>query len=223
MVDDLYYFKDLLSVGEYRLKKSVLQNLLNWLVFPALLPVSKLRKQNVSYASFYDLCLLVFIMVLHDLFLLTVESYVILVNTLYAYTYFLEAVVEITLFLWRQGPSVITSLYMVTGLLQVVGGEALVNFVAIIVLYPFLVAEITDASRKNKTSISSDAKSLLSYMSELEGLVCSDLEGGENINGDSSLRQLIGCGTSNNLSISLSEAATSTGRYSYRFVLMFSL
>lgn len=48
IVDDLYYFKDILSVGEPRLSKVVTQDLLNLLVFPILIPLLQLRQSNVS-------------------------------------------------------------------------------------------------------------------------------------------------------------------------------
>lgn len=47
IVDDLSYFKDILSVGEPRLSKVVIENLLSLLVFPILLPFLQLRKNNV--------------------------------------------------------------------------------------------------------------------------------------------------------------------------------
>ncbi|KAF2289654.1 hypothetical protein GH714_037724 [Hevea brasiliensis] len=84
IVDDLYYFKDILSVGESRLSEVVTQNLLNLFVFPILLPLLKLRRNDGSNLS------------------------------------------------------AITSLYIVSRLLQVVGGKTIVNAVAEIVLYPFM-------------------------------------------------------------------------------------
>lgn len=58
IVDDLYYFKDILSVGEPRLSKVVTQDLLNLLVFPILIPLLQLRQSNVSnFLSYLFFCL----------------------------------------------------------------------------------------------------------------------------------------------------------------------
>ncbi|XP_062166676.1 protein TRANSPARENT TESTA 9-like isoform X2 [Alnus glutinosa] len=60
IVDDLYYLKDILSVGEYRLSRLITQNLVSLLVFPMLLPLLQLRQidgSNISaVTSLYILC-----------------------------------------------------------------------------------------------------------------------------------------------------------------------
>ncbi|KAJ7971649.1 Protein CLEC16A [Quillaja saponaria] len=86
IVDDMYYFKDILSVGEPRLSTLVTQNLLNSLVFPILFSVLNSNKKNGS-----------------DL-------------------------------------SAITSLYIVSRLVQVVGGKCLINNVASAILYTFMIS-----------------------------------------------------------------------------------
>ncbi|KAI4300574.1 hypothetical protein L6164_033936 [Bauhinia variegata] len=51
LADDLYYFKDILSVGEPRLNRLVTENILNGLVFPILLSLLGSKKNNVSELS----------------------------------------------------------------------------------------------------------------------------------------------------------------------------
>ncbi|MBA0713306.1 hypothetical protein Golax_012347 [Gossypium laxum] len=46
IVDDLFYFKDMLSVGESRLSRVVTQNLLSLLILPLLLPLLKLGENK---------------------------------------------------------------------------------------------------------------------------------------------------------------------------------
>lgn len=47
IVDDLYYFKDILSVGEPRLSRLVIENLLHRLIFPMLLSLLASKDKNV--------------------------------------------------------------------------------------------------------------------------------------------------------------------------------
>ncbi|XP_021672594.2 protein TRANSPARENT TESTA 9 isoform X2 [Hevea brasiliensis] len=124
IVDDLYYFKDILSVGESRLSEVVTQNLLNLFVFPILLPLLKLRRNDGSNLS------------------------------------------------------AITSLYIVSRLLQVVGGKTIVNAVAEIVLYPFM-SSLRYASEGDANNL------FFNHLNNVEKLGCSDSEseGGEIING----------------------------------------
>lgn len=53
IIDDLYYFKDMLSVGESRLSRAVTENLLRILIFPILLPLLQLGQSNVRCSSSY--------------------------------------------------------------------------------------------------------------------------------------------------------------------------
>lgn len=48
IVDELYYFKDILSVGEPRLTRLVTENLLNRLVFPVLFSSLASKNNGVS-------------------------------------------------------------------------------------------------------------------------------------------------------------------------------
>lgn len=47
IVDDLYYFKDIIKVGEFRLSRLVTENLLSLIVFPLL----QFRQSNVRHSS----------------------------------------------------------------------------------------------------------------------------------------------------------------------------
>lgn len=49
ILDDLYYFKDILSVGNYQLSKVVTHNLITLLVFPLLFRLLQLKQSNVRY------------------------------------------------------------------------------------------------------------------------------------------------------------------------------
>ncbi|XP_039042694.1 protein TRANSPARENT TESTA 9-like isoform X2 [Hibiscus syriacus] len=51
IIDNLYYFKDMLSVGESQLSRVVTKNLLSVLIFPLLLPLLKLGVNTGSYIS----------------------------------------------------------------------------------------------------------------------------------------------------------------------------
>ncbi|XP_048236218.1 protein TRANSPARENT TESTA 9 isoform X1 [Ricinus communis] len=125
IVDDLYYFKDILCIGASCLSEVVTQNLLNLLVFPILLPLLQLRQNDGS-----------------DL-------------------------------------SAITSLYILCRLLQIVGGKKIINCVAEIILYPFML------SMRDASELSTD-NSFSNHWNDVEKLVGSgsEFEGAENINGD---------------------------------------
>lgn len=47
VVDDLYYFRDILSIGEPRLSRLVTENLLNELVIPIILALLASKNNNV--------------------------------------------------------------------------------------------------------------------------------------------------------------------------------
>lgn len=51
IVDDLYYFNDILSIGNSRLSRLVTDNLLTLFVFPILLQILHLTDDNVRYFS----------------------------------------------------------------------------------------------------------------------------------------------------------------------------
>lgn len=51
IADELYYFKDILSVGEPRLTRLVTENLLNGLVFPLLFSFMASKNKNVRDAK----------------------------------------------------------------------------------------------------------------------------------------------------------------------------
>lgn len=129
IVDDLYYFKDILSVGEYRLNRLITQNLFSLLVFPMLLPLLQLRQNDGSNIS------------------------------------------------------AVTSLYIVSRLLQVVGGKSMINAVAGVILYPFMTSTVGDATEGNTVVGSCNAKSFLDHLNHMEKMVCSgpESEGAETI------------------------------------------
>ncbi|XP_059462464.1 protein TRANSPARENT TESTA 9-like isoform X2 [Corylus avellana] len=129
IVDDLYYLKDILCAGEYRLSRLVTQNLFSLLVFPMLLPLLQLRQIDGSNIS------------------------------------------------------AVTSLYIVSRLLQVVGGKSIINAVAGVILYPYMTSSVGDATERNSVVGSWNAKSFLDHLNHLEKMVCSgpESEGVENI------------------------------------------
>ncbi|GAY32952.1 hypothetical protein CUMW_004930 [Citrus unshiu] len=131
IVDDLYYFKDILSVGEPRLSKVVTQDLLNLLVVPILIPLLQLRQSNGFYVS------------------------------------------------------AVTSLYIVSYLLVVVGGKNIVNAVAGVILYPYMTPR-RDAAKEEITNSSSDTHFFLNLLRDMEimEIVGSESQKDENINGN---------------------------------------
>ncbi|KAL9428200.1 hypothetical protein AB3S75_030229 [Citrus x aurantiifolia] len=128
IVDDLYYFKDILSVGEPRLSKVVTQDLLNLLVFPILIPLLQLRQSNGFYVS------------------------------------------------------AVTSLYIVSYLLVVVGGKNIINAVSGVILYPYMTPR-RDAAKEEITNSSSDTHFFLNLLRDME-IVGSESQKDENINGN---------------------------------------
>ncbi|KAL5545751.1 hypothetical protein UlMin_005438 [Ulmus minor] len=88
IVDDLYYFKDILRIGESRLTRLVTENLLSLLVFPILLPFLQLKPENASNLS------------------------------------------------------AVTSLYLISRILQVIGGKGMMNSVAGVILYPYMTSGV---------------------------------------------------------------------------------
>ncbi|XP_030925625.1 protein TRANSPARENT TESTA 9-like isoform X1 [Quercus lobata] len=129
IVDDIYYLKDILSVGEYRLNRLISQNLFSLLVFPTLLPLLQLRQNDGSNISS------------------------------------------------------VTSLYIVSRLLQVVDGKSMVNAVAGIILYPYMTLSVGDAMKGDTVDGVCNASSFLDHLNDMEKRVRSgpESEGAENI------------------------------------------
>ncbi|GAV57330.1 FPL domain-containing protein [Cephalotus follicularis] len=119
LVDDLYYLKDILSVGESRLRRVVTRSLLSLLVFPILLPLLQLGENNGSNLA------------------------------------------------------AVTSLYIVSRLLQVVGGKAIINSVAGLLLYPFLNLSVKEAAEGDNAIGISNENSIIDFLNTLEILECS--------------------------------------------------
>ncbi|KAK0584010.1 hypothetical protein LWI29_006418 [Acer saccharum] len=114
IVDDLYYFKDVLSVGDSQLSKVVIQNLLNLLVFPILFPLLQLRQSNDFHVS------------------------------------------------------VVTSMYIVSHLLQVVGGKNIINSVAAVLLFPYKTSNLRDSIEGKATSGISHEQSFFNLLNDME-------------------------------------------------------
>nr|KYP73830.1 Protein CLEC16A [Cajanus cajan] len=131
IVDELYYFKDILSVGEPRLTRLVMENLLNGLVFPVLCSLLASKNKNGSELS------------------------------------------------------AITSLYIISRLIQVVGGRSMINNVAGVILYHFLNINVRILSEGNSSDVHDDVKFLSKCLNEVERVICYSPESNESesING----------------------------------------
>ncbi|KAK2655428.1 hypothetical protein Ddye_008480 [Dipteronia dyeriana] len=114
IVDDLYYFKDVLSVGDSQLSKVVTQNLLNLLVFPILFPLLQLRQSHDFHVS------------------------------------------------------LVTSLYIVSHLLQVVGGKNIINSVAAVLLFPYKTSNLRDSIEGKETSGIGHELSFFNLLNDME-------------------------------------------------------
>ncbi|KAJ6746005.1 hypothetical protein OIU74_028634 [Salix koriyanagi] len=124
LVDDLYYLKDILCVGETRLSNVVTQNVINLLLFPILHPLLQLRQSGGSNLS------------------------------------------------------PITSLYIVSCLIQVIGGKSIVNYVAGVLLYPYMSSSVRDAWEACLSS------AVFNHFNDMEKSPCSTKsEGAESVNG----------------------------------------
>lgn len=110
--------------------------------------------------------------------------------------------------------SAVTSLYIVSRILQVVGGRSLINFIAGVILYPYLASSKEDASQVNNCDGTSGSDSFSRYMSKLEAVVYVefDSEGTENINGDNSLGCLVGYKSCDSPSVSCNDYKICTKR-----------
>ncbi|XP_058771275.1 protein TRANSPARENT TESTA 9-like isoform X3 [Vicia villosa] len=132
IVDELYYFKDILSVGKPRLTKLVTENLLNGLVFPALFSLLVSKDNDESSLS------------------------------------------------------AVTSLYIVSRLLQIVGGRSIVNNVACVILYHLLNLNARVRSEGNASDGHDGVKPFAKCLSEIERTICyaPELNGAESITGN---------------------------------------
>ncbi|XP_039683067.1 protein TRANSPARENT TESTA 9 isoform X2 [Medicago truncatula] len=132
IADELYYFKDILSVGKPRLTRLVTENLLNGLVFPILFSLLASKNNDES------------------------------------------------------GLSSVTSLYIVSHILQVVGGRSMINNVACVILYHFLNLNMRVESEENTTDGHDDVKPFANCLSEIERTIsCApELNGAESIGGN---------------------------------------
>ncbi|XVE75878.1 hypothetical protein DITRI_Ditri12bG0127100 [Diplodiscus trichospermus] len=131
IIDDLYYFKDILFVGESRLCRVVTQNLLSLLIFPLLLPLLQLGENKGSYNI-----------------------------------------------------SAVTSLYIVSRLLQVVGGKHLTNAVAGLLLYHYITLSQKDATNGDTSGSTGNVNAFLRLLNDTNIKVhCGpEAEGAEDVN-----------------------------------------
>ncbi|XP_054802114.1 protein TRANSPARENT TESTA 9-like isoform X2 [Prosopis cineraria] len=118
VVDDLYYLKDILSVGEPCLSGLVTENLLNGLVFPIIISLLASKENNDSNLS------------------------------------------------------AITSLYILSLLLQVVGGKCIINNVAGVILYPFLTLNVRHLNEGNASHEPSDVYPFSKHVNEVKRVIC---------------------------------------------------
>ncbi|KAK8600570.1 hypothetical protein V6N12_050423 [Hibiscus sabdariffa] len=128
IIDNLYYFKDVVSVGESRLSRVVTQNLLSVLISPLLLPLLELGEDKGSYNI-----------------------------------------------------SAVTSFYIVSRLLQVVGGKHLINGVAGLLLYHHMALCRRDAIATNGDTAgdTGDASPLLHFLNDIRIKIFGPEAGGE--------------------------------------------
>ncbi|XP_024922416.3 protein TRANSPARENT TESTA 9 isoform X3 [Ziziphus jujuba] len=125
IVDDLYYIKDIIKVGEFRLSRLVTENLLSLLVFPLL----QFKQSNGSKFS------------------------------------------------------TVTSLFLVSRLLQVIGGKDMINSVAATILCPYMSSSVRNSFQGNTAGEINYPNSLFEHLNKMESMVCSvpECEGEENI------------------------------------------
>ncbi|KAL9319352.1 hypothetical protein ACSQ67_015869 [Phaseolus vulgaris] len=130
IADELYYLKDILSVGEPRLTRLVMENLLNGLLFPLQCSFMASKNKNGS-----------------DL-------------------------------------SAITSLYIISRLLQVVGGRSTINNVACDILYHILNFNVRSPSEGNTSDFHDDIDTFSKFLNEVEKVIshAPDSNGSPSIN-----------------------------------------
>lgn len=80
----------------------------------------------------------------------------------------------------------VTSLYIVSHLLVVVGGKNIINAVASVLLYPYMILSIRDTAKGETTNGSTHAKSFLNLLRDMEIMetFAPESEGYGNINVD---------------------------------------
>ncbi|XP_028784892.1 protein TRANSPARENT TESTA 9 isoform X2 [Neltuma alba] len=119
VVDDLYYLKDILSVGEPCLSRLVTENLLDRLVFPIIMSLLASKENNESELS------------------------------------------------------AITSLYVLSLLLQVVGGRWIINNVAGVILYPLLTLNVRHLNEGNASHEHNGVYPFSKHVNEVKRVMCS--------------------------------------------------
>lgn len=79
--------------------------------------------------------------------------------------------------------STVTSLFLVSRLLQVIGGKDMINYVAVTILYPYMTSSVRKALRGYTAVEISYSNAFLKHLNEMEKMVCSgpECEGEEDI------------------------------------------
>lgn len=72
----------------------------------------------------------------------------------------------------ESGVSAVTSLYIVSRLLQVVGGRSMINNVACVILYHFLNLNVRVLNEGNASNGHDDVKPFSKCLSEVERIIC---------------------------------------------------
>lgn len=82
--------------------------------------------------------------------------------------------------------SAVTSLYIVSHLLVVVGGKNIINAVAGVIMYPYMTLSRRDAAKEERTNGSNHAHSFLNLLHDMGimDIVAPEHQGDENINGN---------------------------------------
>ncbi|XP_041027932.1 protein TRANSPARENT TESTA 9-like isoform X1 [Juglans microcarpa x Juglans regia] len=76
--------------------------------------------------------------------------------------------------------SEVTSLYIISRLIQVIGGKRVINAVAGVILYPYMTSSVGGATEGDTVDV--NGNSFLNHLNDVEKLVCSgpEMEGSEN-------------------------------------------
>lgn len=79
--------------------------------------------------------------------------------------------------------STVISLFLVSRLLQVIGGKDMINSVAATILYPYMSSSVRNALQENTDGEISYPNSLFEHLNKMESMVCSgpEYESQENI------------------------------------------
>lgn len=68
--------------------------------------------------------------------------------------------------------STVTALFLVSSILQVIGGKDMINSVAATILYPYMTSSVRKALRGNTAAEISYSNSFLEHLNEMEKMIC---------------------------------------------------